>query len=130
MNLNNPTGFRALRWLQLWRGLGWLMVLAVWLLSLTPQAMSAPGGDKLHHLIAYFGLTLLFCQWHRPQRHWLIALSFGLMGVAIELVQPFSGRYFSWLDMLANVTGVLLAWWLAQGWAGQILQRLESGRLL
>jgi VanZ family protein len=130
MKFYDPTGFRSLRWLHLWRSLGWLMVLAVWLLSLSPQAVSAPGGDKLHHFIAYFGLTLLFCQWHRSERHWLIALTFAGMGIAIELIQPLSGRYFSWLDMLANVSGVLLAWWLGSGWAGQILQRLESGKLL
>lgn len=130
MKYFDHSGFRALRWLGLWRSLGWLLVLAVWLLSLSPQAMAAPGGDKLHHFMAYFGLTLLFCQWHQPRRHWFVAITFAFMGVAIELIQPLSGRYFSWLDMLANVSGVLVAWWLARGWAGRILMRLESGKLL
>jgi len=122
----------ALRWLPLWRGIGWSLILAVWVLSLMPQPPSAPGSDKLHHLLAYFGLMLLFCQWRPRKQHAVLAIALIVMGCAIEVIQPFTGRYFSWLDMLANSSGVLIAWWLAGGRAGTLIRDLQfagpSGR--
>lgn len=116
----------ALRWMPLWRGIGWLTVLAVWVLSLMPQPPSAPGGDKIHHLLAYFGLMLLFSQWHPRHRHAILAIAFILMGCTIEVIQPLTGRDFSWLDMLANSCGVLIAWWLVRGRAGTLIRDIQS----
>jgi VanZ family protein len=122
----------TLRWMPLWRGIGWSLILAVWVLSLMPQPPSAPGGDKLHHLLAYFGLMLLFCQWHPRKQHAMLAIALVFMGCAVEVIQPLTGRDFSWLDMLANSTGVMIAWWLAGGRAGTLIRDMKhfgtSGR--
>lgn len=120
---------RAIPWLPIWRAAGWLLVATVWILSLMPQPPAAPGGDKLHHFIAYFGLMLLFSQWHSRNSHRYLAIALISMGCAIEVIQPLTGsRYFSWLDMLANSSGILVAWWFAGGWPGTLLQRLQSIR--
>ncbi|MDX1334848.1 MAG: VanZ family protein [Gammaproteobacteria bacterium] len=115
-----------LRWLPLWRGLGWLLLVSIIMLSLMPAPPHAPGGDKLHHFLAYFGLMLLFGQWHERKHHPLLALAFMTLGIAIELIQPLTGRYFSWMDMLANSSGVFVAWFIARGKAGRILTGMEN----
>ena len=116
-----------LRWLILWRGLGWLLLASIITLSLIPAPPSAPGGDKLHHFLAYFGLMLLFSQWHERKHLSLLALAFITLGIAIELIQPMTGRYFSWMDMVANSSGVFVAWFIARGKAGRILAGIENG---
>jgi VanZ family protein len=117
---------RGLRWLPLWRGIGWILVAIIVVLSLMPAPPTAPGGDKLHHFIAYFGLMFLFSQWHSGRQLKVLALAFVLMGCIIEIVQPFTGRYFSWLDIVANTTGVLVAWLLAMGSGGKMLYWFET----
>ena len=116
-----------LRWLPLWRGLGWLLLVSIITLSLMPAPPHAPGGDKLHHFLAYLSLMLLFSQWHERKYHPLLALAFMTLGIAIELIQPMTGRYFSWMDMLANSSGVFVAWFIARGKAGRILTGIENG---
>ena len=115
-----------LRWLPLWRGLGWLLLISIITLSLMPAPPHAPGGDKLHHFLAYFGLMLLFSQWHERRYYSLLALAFMTLGIAIELVQPITGRYFSWLDMLANSSGAFIAWFIARGKSGRMLVGFEN----
>jgi VanZ family protein len=115
----------GLRWLPLWRGLGWLLLVSIITLSLMPVPPHAPGGDKLHHFLAYFGLMLFFSQWHERRYHALLALAFMTLGIGIELIQPMTGRYFSLMDMLANSSGVFIAWFIARGRAGRILTGVE-----
>ena len=43
----------------------------------------------------------------------LYAAGFVAMGVAIEFLQPLTGRHFEPADMLANTIGVLLGWGVA-----------------
>ncbi len=43
----------------------------------------------------------------------LYAVAFIAMGVAIEFIQPFTGRQFEAADMAANALGVLLGWGVA-----------------
>jgi len=114
-----------LHWLPLWRGLGWLLLVGIITLSLMPVPPHAPGGDKLHHFLAYFGLMLLFSQWHERKHLPQLALAFMTLGIGIELIQPMTGRYFSWMDMLANSSGVFIAWFIARGKAGRILKSVE-----
>ncbi|MCP4993607.1 MAG: VanZ family protein [Gammaproteobacteria bacterium] len=117
----------TLLWQPLWRTAGWLLIVSVWVLSLLPTPPIAPGGDKLHHFTAYFALTLLFSQWHPRTQHARLAISFILMGCAIEVIQPLTGsRLFSWLDMLANASGAGAAWLLAASPLGQALAWFES----
>jgi VanZ family protein len=44
-----------------------------------------------------------------PTRAWY-ALGFVAMGVAIEFIQPYTGRDFEVADMLADALGVALGW--------------------
>ena len=81
---------------------------AITFLSLWPlqQLPSVPGTDKTHHLIAY--AVLMFPTALRKPKNWLlIGLLFIAYSGSIELIQPYVNRYGEWLDMLANVTGVV-----------------------
>jgi len=49
------------------------------------------------------------------------------MGIGIEFLQAATPtRNFEVLDMIANTSGVVLAWALAYTWVGTILWRIES----
>jgi VanZ family protein len=89
-----------------WATLG--LLAAVTLLSLWPRPelqAAAPGGDKLHHLLAYAALAAPVAL-ARP-RGWAWALA-GLAAWSwgIELVQPLVGRHNSLADLAANVAGL------------------------
>lgn len=92
--------------------MGWLIILAVLYLSLftvyIPVQTDFNSVDKIHHFIAYATLMLWFAQSFRgTKRYWIVG-GLILMGILIEFAQPFTGREFSYLDMLANSTGVLI----------------------
>jgi VanZ family protein len=87
---------------------------AIWVLSLMPITQTIPGGDKLHHLLAYAGLMLMWSL-ATPQAtlrtQIKLAVLFMLMGVAIEFAQGLTPyRFFEWADALANATGVCIGW--------------------
>lgn len=64
--------------------------------------------DKVQHLLSYGVLMLWFAQLFKGNPRLFLAVAFIGMGVIIEFIQPFTGRQFSYLDMLANSGGVLL----------------------
>ena len=43
----------------------------------------------------------------------LYAVGFIAMGIAIEFIQPYTGRHFEVADMVADALGVLLGWGVA-----------------
>lgn len=90
-----------------WKLCSICLLLVIGFLSLLPLSeLPAPGGDKLHHLIAYTALVIPVAL-HKPAYWWLIVLFyFGFSG-AIELIQPYVNRYRDWLDMAANGIGLL-----------------------
>lgn len=109
----------------IWLALGCLWVTAIFYLSLTPsppQPLHFDNSDKLEHALAYGLLMLWFCQ--VAQRQWqriLLAVLLIGMGIAMEYLQRMTGyRTFDYFDMLANGTGVLLGWGLAQTPLGRI----------
>lgn len=115
---------------RVWLALGWLLVAAVFYLSLMPhppEPVSFAGADKLEHGFTYAMLMLWFCQVyldHKMRIRLFVALV--AMGVGIEFLQGMSGyRYFEYADMLANTTGVLLGWGMAQTRMGYVLRMLE-----
>lgn len=116
---------------KVWLVLGWVWVALVSYLSLMPhppQPLTFEGIDKLEHALAYASLMLWFCQvivLHRSRIYLMGA--FVAMGVSIEILQGMSGfRYFEYADMLANSTGVLVGWGLAQTRMGRVLLSLEQ----
>lgn len=86
-----------------------IIAIAIIILSLTPleRLPDAPGGDKLHHLIAYAALA--FPTALIGARHLLfLSLCYIGLGAGIEVIQPYVNRYGEWLDMAANGLGVLI----------------------
>lgn len=90
------------------------VLLAVTALSLFPLEYfpKVSGSDKLHHFVVYASL-MFFVVLRLPRYWWLIGLFFvGFSGV-IELLQSYVNRSGDWLDLFANVLGVLLGGLLA-----------------
>lgn len=85
-----------------------VIAVAIITLSLTPltKLPEAPGGDKLHHLIAYAALALPTAFVKSRHLLWL-TLCYIALGAGIEVVQPYVNRYGEWLDLMANILGVL-----------------------
>lgn len=107
-------------------GLTTLIAVAIMGLSLSPleRLPDAPGGDKLHHFVAYGALAfpLAFIQ----ARHLIIYLiCFIALGGAIEWIQPYVNRYGEWADFGANFAGVIMGWMMAQA-----LQRIKHSPLI
>lgn len=73
-----------------------------------PQAVAAPGSDKLGHMLAYFALTsLMLTAW--PGSRWqlpaALAFAYGAMMEVGQALGP-HGREASLLDLAANAAGV------------------------
>ncbi len=85
-----------------------LLALAIGFATLTPLSIPGPpGGDKLHHLLAFGGLVLPGTAL-RP-RWWAALAGFALAyGGLIEIVQPYVGRFGEWSDFLADGLGALV----------------------
>ena len=80
-----------------------ITTLSLWPLEYLP---SVPGSDKTHHFIAYAALMLPTAL--RKPNYWkLIGLFFIAYSGAIELLQPYVNRYGEWMDMAANMTGIV-----------------------
>ena len=91
-----------------WALLTGCLFLTITGLSLSPldSLPSAPGSDKIHHLIAYAALVFPVAL-RQPNRWlWFVVFFIGYSGL-IELIQPYVNRYGEWLDMLANTAGVV-----------------------
>ncbi len=98
-----------------WQSLTYVALAAITIASLFPveHLPAAPGSDKTHHFISYC-LLMLPAALRRP-KHWLgLALFYILWSGMIELIQPYVNRYGEWLDLFANIGGVLLAIIIAQ----------------
>ncbi|MCX7545707.1 VanZ family protein [Marinicella gelatinilytica] len=98
-------------------GIGWLLVILIWLLSLLPLSVpttAVEGGDKIGHFVAYAVMTYWFL--HLYPKTWLVIWAFIVMGVMIEVLQGLTTfRFFEWADILANGLGVVVAWFVFGG---------------
>jgi len=98
-----PTPWRVLFW-------AWAALVGVLTLSPLPAAPPVPGGDKLHHLLAFLLLGILARFGWRQVPY--LALTFPAVlgyGALIELVQawlPYRSGELS--DLLADALGLLL----------------------
>ncbi len=120
-----------LRFRRLWIAVGILLILLVAISSII--TIPAPLKvfmlkDKVLHTLAYAGLMGWFSQIYRHDlTRLLLAAGLVLMGVGIEYAQGMTTtRQFDVLDMVANTSGVLLAWALAYTWIGTLLARFEG----
>lgn len=109
---------RDLRYFPLWLTLGWLLIFAIFYLSLIPhppEVVTIKNGDKVHHLLAYSSLMFWFTQLYQEKSYSLLAALFVFQGVLIECLQYFTGyRALELADILANTTGVLLVFFWAR----------------
>ena len=84
-----------------------LAIVSVASLIPLPNLPEVPGTDKTHHIIAYALIVLPVCI-VKPKHWWAFLLIVFLWSGAIELIQPFVNRYAEWLDLLANLAGVMI----------------------
>ncbi|RMG29281.1 MAG: VanZ family protein [Methanobacteriota archaeon] len=76
--------------------------MSLWPLEKLPEV---PGGDKLHHAIAYAAL-MFPAALARPKHLWAIFLFYLAWSGGIELIQPYVNRYGEWTDIIANLVGI------------------------
>ncbi|RMG92435.1 MAG: VanZ family protein [Zetaproteobacteria bacterium] len=96
-----------------WLSISAMLLAGITLLSLWPSPPSVPGGDKLHHTLAYALLAMpaALARTGHPQ---ILLLYLGWSG-AIELIQPYVHRQGEWADLAANASGLALGWLLGTG---------------
>jgi hypothetical protein len=101
-----------------WLLFGWIGVVAVIYLSLTPSPLELNLGrftDKWQHLAAYAVLMLWFSQLRTALGERIrIAVCLAGLGIGLEFLQQATGlRNFDTNDMVANALGVCFGWLLA-----------------
>ena len=100
----------------------WVLAVGYWAALATAthlpphRALGGPGGDKLHHVLAYFGLAALLgpALWVAlPRRRRFLPLIVlviaSVYGAVDELTQPYIGRYCEFGDWVADTAGAALA---------------------
>lgn len=122
-----PVDLRARR---LWQSLGWVLILLVAFLSLTPNPVEVPvaAGDKLGHVLAYGVLMVWFANLYETSaKRRMFAIGFVAMGIALEFVQGWSGyRTFELADMVADAIGVAAGWVFAPPRIPNVLRSIEK----
>ena len=88
-----------------------ILVVTLFPVSQLPEVDS---GDKAAHLIA-FALLALPLNLVRYPRWFMLNTVFVLFGGAIELIQPFVGSHGEWLDLGADMIGVVGGLLVARG---------------
>jgi len=119
---------QKLKLYKLWLAAGVVQIFIIIYLSLTPGVPSMPGVhvDKLYHFLAYLVVTLWFVQLWQPRFHWVLLISFILLGVIMEIIQGgLSYRSFDFVDMLANACGVCSAVGLGRTRVAHLLASME-----
>jgi VanZ family protein len=112
-----------LKAIHLWEALGWLLLMAVVVLSLVQidQPIEISGVDKFEHVLAY-GVLMYWWGMVQPGRllRWVMFLP--ALGFGLELAQlRMPGRFMEWRDVLANLAGVVLAFMLLRTRARDLL---------
>ncbi len=108
---------RVLHYKMLWLLIGYAMIAFVVMQSLTssPVSVGFELSDKLYHVVGYFGLMGWFVQiYHSKFGRLVWGVFFIAMGISLEFLQGMGGvRHFEVNDMIANATGVIIAWVLS-----------------
>lgn len=112
---------------RIWLALGWLWVTIILWLSLTPippQPLTFDYSDKFEHTLAYLFLMGWFAVVCYGRQRIVSAFGLMIMGVLVEILQGLSGyRFFEFADMIANCSGVLLAWLMMNRFGDTLIAR-------
>lgn len=109
-----------------------LVALAIAYLSLTPVAAVTVGNDKISHFLAYSVLMTNLGLVALPSRKrlWFAVIAALCYGALMEAGQGFvPGRTLSFLDMLANATGVTIGVLITLFFGTRIKQLLAKARI-
>lgn len=90
--------------------IGWIGISLATLLP-AEQLPSAPGSDKLHHVIGFAAWTIMIAAGNYKRFSYL-CIFIWLWGGAIEIIQPYVNRYGEWADFAGDSLGVLLIFML------------------
>lgn len=109
------------RSVAIWLTFGLSVCIAVLTLIPSNAAPEVPGGDKVHHVLAFMALTLPSAAFY-PKALARVVLAAALYAGLIEVIQPFVGRSGEKADFTADllgisigaVAGLLLHW--GSGW--------------
>lgn len=126
-----------LRYAPWWRVADVLLLLSVLAATLVPAVWFWPErahfavwfeqGDKFAHAAAFAFLAVWFSGQFRPRSYWRIALGLLAFGILIEICQRLVGyRSAEWLDVAADVAGIILGLGLAAAGLGGWCQRVEN----
>jgi VanZ family protein len=114
----------------LWLACGWMLVIAIVYLSLTPAPISIPGpeGDKYGHIAAYAAVTFWFMQIYDTARpRVIVVLALAALGGGLEIIQSFTGyRSMEAADMAADVAGIVIGWVAGPPRTFNVLDRIEK----
>lgn len=73
-----------------------------------PQLPTHIGGDKFHHLMAYFFLSIAISTL-KPNNYKIMILFFIFYGGFIEMAQPYVNRHGELLDFFYNFMGIVIS---------------------
>ena len=114
-------------WVGLW-SVGWILCVALSLITPPQLGMDVPEGDKLGHFVAY-GLLGAWAVWLFPgtRAQALSALALVLLGIALEYAQGAwtADRMMDWRDAVADAAGVLAGLAIARR-APALLQWIDA----
>jgi VanZ family protein len=126
-----------LRYAPWWRTASILLLILVLAAAVMPAVWLWPdrdalfswfeGIDKSAHAIVFAFLALWFAGQYRPRSYWRIGLGLLMFGLLIELCQRMlSYRSAEWLDVAADVAGIIVGLLLAAAGLGGWCQRVEA----
>jgi VanZ family protein len=95
------------RSLAIWLTFGLSVIIAVLTLIPSNAAPEVPGGDKVHHVVAFMSLTLPSAAFY-PKALLRVVLAAALYAALIEIIQPFVDRSGETADFLADLLGIAI----------------------
>lgn len=126
-----------LRYASRWRTASLVLLVLVLAAAVMPAVWLWPDRDFLYnwfdaidkstHAIVFAFLAVWFAGQYRPQSYWRIALGLLMFGLLIELCQRMLVyRSAEWLDVAADVVGIIGGLLIAAAGLGGWCQRVEA----
>ncbi|MEI8345884.1 MAG: VanZ family protein [Pseudomonadota bacterium] len=118
-------------WLHwLWQGLGMTYIAIIFyfcLIDMPPGPSLFPHFDKVLHFTIYLMLSVWFAQIYLPVLKIKLFLVFFLMSLTIETQQQLltATRTFEWGDLAANITGLLVGFYLSWNFFPELLSEID-----